>query len=442
MRFTISLLPTLRLIRLLTLGAFFWLPAAFVPGGALAGILFLAILFALCWRDWRTIPSATQLAARRELPPRFSLDVEHKIKLTLGNRSSRSLPITVRDELPDVFALHDELPPGQLPANGEAQFTYSVRPLRRGACAFGDVVLRVSGAAGLVQKQISLPVANSVKVYPNFKGVERYELLAKIDEREELARRPRYLRAPGTDFESLRPYISGEDPRAIDWKATARRGAPIAKNKQVEKGQQVAILLDAGRLMAGRVGKYTKLEHAMNAAVMLSYVAQKRGDALAVASFSNRIESFLPMVRGPALVPRVLESLYPVQVKPVESDYWQVIAEAMTMLKRRSLVILLTDVLDASASAGLINNLARAADRHLVLCVVLTEPKIRQLAEQIPVTVAETYQKAAAADLRRRRRLALEQMRARGIFVLETDPEHLSVQLVKRYLAIRQADLQ
>jgi uncharacterized protein (DUF58 family) len=194
--------------------------------------------------------------------------------------------------------------------------------------------------------------------------------------------------------------------------------------------------------MAGTVGKYAKLEHAMNATVMLSYVAQKRGDALAVASFSNKIESFLPMVRGPALVPRVLESLYPVQVRPVESDYWQVIAEVMNMLKRRSLVVLLTDVLDPSSSSGLINNLARAADRHLVLCVVLTEPKIRELAEQIPATVAETYQKAAAADLRRRRRRALEQMRARGIFVLETDPEHLSVQLVKRYLAIRQADLQ
>jgi uncharacterized protein (DUF58 family) len=194
--------------------------------------------------------------------------------------------------------------------------------------------------------------------------------------------------------------------------------------------------------MAGTIGKYAKLEHAMNAAVMLSYVAEKRGDALAVASFSNQIESFLPTSRGPSLVPRVLESLYPVQVRPVESDYWQVIAEAMHLLRRRSLVILLTDVLDASASNGLINNLARAAARHLVLCVVLSEPKIRAIADQIPQTVAQTYQMAAAADVRRRRRLALEQMRARGIFVLDTDPDHLSIHLVKRYLEIRQADLQ
>lgn len=408
----------------------------------MAGAIFLAILLALCWRDLRTIPAANLLAARRELPPRFAFDIEHKIDLIIGNRSGRPLQLTVRDELPDSFELRGNLPSGDIPAGEAARFTYSILPLKRGAFAFGDVVVRVSGAAGLLQKQISLSAPNNVKVYPNFKTVARYELLAKIDERQELVRKPRHLRAAGTDFESLRPYLPGDDPRGIDWKATARRGVPIAKNRQVERGQQVAILLDAGRLMAGLVGKYTKLEHAMNAAVMLSYVAEKRGDALAVASFSNRIESFLPTARGSSLVPKVLESLYPVQVRPVESDYWQVIAEAMQLLRRRSLVILLTDVLDASASAGLINNLTRAAGRHLVLCVVLSEPKIRALAEQVALTVAQTYQKAAAADLGRRRRLALEQMRARGILVLETDPEHLSVHLVKRYLEIRQADLQ
>ncbi|MGH7816590.1 MAG: hypothetical protein ACREOR_04305, partial [Candidatus Binatia bacterium] len=157
-RSAISLLPTLRLVRLLTLGAFFWLPAAFIPGGALAGVLFLIILLALCWRDLGTIPAAAELGAERALPARFALDVEQKIKLTLSNRSVRSLQLTVRDELPDVFELMSELPPSQIPAGGAAEFSYSVLPLKRGAFAYGNVVLRVSGAAGLVQKQISLPV--------------------------------------------------------------------------------------------------------------------------------------------------------------------------------------------------------------------------------------------------------------------------------------------
>ena len=438
----ISFLPTLRLIRLLVLGAPLWLLALFLPAGWLVGLLYFALLAVLCWRDGRTIPAAAQLSAARRLPPRFALDVEQPITLVLANHFERPVQAAVRDELPDAVESADALPAVVIPPHGEAQLSYTVRPVRRGAHDFGAVVLRARGRSGFVEKQLSLVTPDTIKVYPNFRGADRYQLLAQIDQREETVRKPRPFKAAGTDFESLRPYIAGEDPRNIDWKATARRGAPISRNKQVEKGQQLAVLLDAGRLMAETVGAYSKLEHALNATVMLSYVVQKRGDALAVASFSNKIESFLPTVRGPSLMPRVLESLYAVQVRPVESDYWQAIAQVMTLLSRRSLVVLLTDVLDASASAGLINNLSRAAEKHLVLCVVLSEPAIGEIARMIPGNVEETYRKAAACDQLRRRRLALESMRARGILVLETDPAHLSVQLAQRYLEIRQADLQ
>jgi uncharacterized protein (DUF58 family) len=430
------------LIRLIVAGAPLWLLALVVPGGWRAGAFYLLLLAALCWRDYRALPGAAQLSARRELPARFSLDAEHPVTLVLGNHSPQSVHVTVRDELPQFFDQVAEIPPADVPSGGAARLIYFVRPVKRGAYAFGDILLRVRRDAGLMQKQIAIGGAATVKVYPNFHGADEYRLLARIDQRDEVVRRPRRVSAPGTDFESLRPYIAGEDLRHVDWKATAKRGGLISRNKQVERGQQVAVLLDAGRLMTGTVGEHSKLEHAMKATVMLSYVAQKRGDAMAVASFSNRIESFLPPVRGPALVPRVLESIYAVQARAVESDYWQVIAEAMAMLRRRSLVILLTDVLDAAGSAGLINNLARAAARHLVLCVVLSEPRIGAIADGIPATAEQTYRKAAAADLRRRRRLALEHMRTRGILVLETDPERLSIHLVRRYLEIRQADLQ
>jgi uncharacterized protein (DUF58 family) len=437
-----TLLPTLRLLRLLVLGAPLWLLALLFPAGWLAGWLYLALVIALCWRDTRTIPAAAMLVAERRLPPRFALDVEQSIELAIKNLAARPLQIVARDEAPEIFEVRADWPPVTVPPGGEARLSYTVRPLRRGAYAFGDIVLRVQGELGLIQKQLAFRAADTAKVYPNFRGADQYKLLAQIDRRDEVVRRPRPFKAAGTDFESLRPYISGEDPRNIDWKATARRGAPISRNKQVERGQQLAVLLDAGRLMAETVGKYSRLEHALNAAVMLSYVVQKRGDALAVASFSNKIESFLPTLRGAALMPRVLESLYAVQVRPVESDYWQAIAQVMNLLNRRSLVIVLTDVLDASASTGLINNLARAADRHLVLCVVLSEPAIAAIARAVPATVEETYRKAAACDQLRRRRLALENMRARGILVLETDPAHLSIHLIERYLEIRQANLQ
>ena len=439
---SIALLPTIRLIRLLLLGAPLWLLALLFPGGWLAGLLYFILIVVLSWRDAGAIPPASKLRATRQLPPRFALDVDHSVKLILTNLAAVPIQVSVRDELPDLFEAKTELPETTVPAGGEARLSYDVRPLSRGAHSFGDVILRVRGERGLVQKQIALAVPDTAKVYPNFRGADHYQLLARIDQRDEIVRKPRPFKAAGTDFESLRPYISGEDPRNMDWKATARRGAPVSRNKQVERGQQLAVLLDAGRLMAETIGKYSKLEHALNATVMLSYVVQKRGDALSVASFSNKIESFLPTVRGPALLPRVLESLYAIQVHPVESDYWQAIAQVSMLLNRRSLVILLTDVLDASASAGLINNLSRAAEKHLVLCVVLSEPAIGEIARAVPASVEDTYRKAAACDQLRRRRLALESMRSRGILVLETDPAHLSVHLVKRYLEIRQANLQ
>jgi len=437
-----SFLPTLRFLRLLALGAPLWLLELILPGGWLVGFAYVIFLVALGWRDATALPRPLAIAGRRELPPRLALDTEHSIKLVVSNRATAGIRALVRDELPASFEVLDELPPLEVPPGGEAHLDYAVRPRRRGAHAFGDIVLRLQGERGLVQRQISLAAENTAKVYPNFRGVDRYQLLVKIDQRDEIARRPLRSRAPGTDFESLRPYVSGEDPRHIDWKATARRGALVSRNQQVEKGQQLAVLIDAGRLMAETVGDHSKLEHALNATVMLSYVAQRRGDALAVASFSNRIESFLPSVRGPSLLPRVLESLYAVEARPVESDYWQVIAQVMTLLRRRSLVILLTDILDASASAGLLNNLARAAEKHLVLCVVLAEPRIGEIARSIPANLTEAYRKAAACDQQRRRRLAIESMRAKGILVMETDPAHLSIQLVQRYLEIRQADLQ
>src|SRR5688500_7767404 len=253
----ISLLPTLRLIRLLLLGAPLWLLALLFPGGWLAGLLYFILIVVLSWRDAGAIPPASKLRATRQLPPRFALDVDHSVKLILTNLAAVPIQVSVRDELPDLFEAKTELPETTVPAGGEARLSYDVRPLSRGAHSFGDVILRVRGERGLVQKQIALAVPDAVKVYPNFRGADHYQLLAQVDQRDEVVRKPRPFKAAGTDFESLRHYMSGEDPRNMDWKATARRGAPVSRNKQVERGQQLAVLPDAGCLIAETLGKYS-----------------------------------------------------------------------------------------------------------------------------------------------------------------------------------------
>jgi uncharacterized protein (DUF58 family) len=439
-----SLLPTTRLALLLLYGAPLWGLAALAPGGALLGTAYVVLLIGLCVWDACHLPHASALRVTREVPPRLSLNAVQEITLHVHNTSASWLHLHVHDNLPDAVTLLTPLSPIIVGPQQTAHWRYHVQSVRRGLVTCGDVVLRCTLVPrwGLLQRQLHVPQHDDLKIYPQFLHVHDYALLARIDQRHDVSRRPRRVHGSGTDFESLTPYVPGADVRTIDWKASARRGILISRQMQVEKGQQLAVLVDAGRLMLEHLGHLSRFDHALNATVMLSYVAQQRGDTLAVATFSNRIESFMPPTRGQQIMPRILDSLYRVEPRPLESDYWQAVAEVLGRLRRRSLVIMLTEVLDAAGSAGLMTNLLHASTRHLVLCVVLTDARIAQVADTVPRDLHESYAKAAASQVMLQRHLALEHMRSKGMLVLESPPEHVSVQLVRRYLEIRQGDLQ
>ncbi len=436
------LVPCVRLVLWMAAGSPLWLLALWFPAGWSAGAGYLAALLVVSLVQYGRLPAAERLEVRRILPPRFSLEGVAHCRLTIRNRSPLALEVHLADSFPDALEPLEPFPSGRIEAGGEVELGVDVKARRRGDFRLGDLYLRCLLPRGLVAKQFRLPLAQRVKVYPRALGVDEYRLLARIDERFDPIRRPRLIRGAGMEWESLREYLPGEDLRNVDWKASARRGALISRNLRIEKGQQVAVLIDAGRLMANRIGPYPRLEYAVNAAVMLGFACAQRGDVLSLATFSNRIETFMPATRGKSVMPRLLEAVYKVQSREVESDYWEVVAQIIGRLRKRALVVMLTDVLDAWGSSGLARNLIRAARRHLVLCVVMYEPRTLQLADSVPSSVQEAYLKAAACQLRLDRELALESMRARGIQVLETEPGRLSVQLVRRYLEIRREGLQ
>lgn len=435
------ILPSARGLRLLAWGAPLWFASALLPPLWVLPTAWLLALLALAALDYSRRPQTSQLEVRRVLPTRLAYDEPAWVALEVTNRSRQHLTIAVRDEVPDELAAPVQIFRVVLPPGAQGRVQYQVKPVQRGNASFGNIWLRARGGLEMLQHDLKIAAQEQARVYPAFRGAADYQLLARIAERQE-ARRPRRVKGQGSDYESLRPYVPGDDPRLIDWKSSARRGALISRKPQVEKGQQLALLVDSGRLMQQTICGHPRLEHVLNAAVRLSYVVQKRGDSLALAAFSNRIEAFSPSLRGPHIMPSVLELLAQVEGRPVESDYWQVTAKILGMLTRRSLVVLFTEVLDAAASRGLINNLRRAASRHLVLCVVMSEPGLKEAAEKHPTTEAEAWQVAAACDLLRRRRLALETMRSCGILVLDCYPDQLSHRLIRRYLEIRQADLQ
>jgi uncharacterized protein (DUF58 family) len=435
------MVPTMRLVQLIALGSPLWVLGILFPMGWLAGMFYLVFLVLVCLNDYRSAPDNRAFDVRREYG-RFSLGAVSNIRIVLTSRSYRTLHVAAKDELPLGLERVSRIEPIDIPPRYEYTTSYDVRAVRRGRFKIGGMVLRVGRPGALMERQVTLAVEEHIRVYPRFAKADEYRLLARINQQDEAVRRPRRTRGRGTDFESLSTYNPGDDLRTVDWKISAKRGALISKNLQTEKGQQISVLIDGGRLMAEKIGELSRYEYALNAAVMLSYVGQKRGDSVAVATFSDRIESFVPPVRGAAIMQRVLESLCTVEVRQVESDYWQVVGQVMSRLKRRSLVVMMTDVLDPAGSLGLMTNLTRAASRHLVLCVVLVEPRIAALAESEAKTAHETYVKAAACHMLLQRQLALEKMRNRGILVLESAPEQLTIQLIRRYLEIRKANLQ
>jgi len=436
------MIATTRLVRFIALGSPLWLLSIVFPGaGWVTAATYLVMLAAVCIVDYRSVSDATVVEIERELG-RFSLGIATDVRMRVRNRSKRFLQISARDELPAGLEQIEPIPAMHLAGQSEGESVYQIRALRRGRYRIGNLALRVRRPGAFIERQLRISLPADIRVYPRFSTADEYRLLARISQTDEDVRRPRRVHGRGTDFESLSNYYPGEDLRMVDWKISAKRGHLVTRNLQTERGQQISIMIDAGRLMALKIAEFSRFEHALNAAVMLSYVAQKRGDAMAVSTFSDRVESFVPPTRGTSIMPRVLESLSTVEVKQVESDYWQVVGQVMDKLKRRSLLIMITDVLDAAGSAGLLLNLTRAASRHLVLCVVLTEPRIAEVAESEPRTIDGAYLKAAASHVKLQRQLALDKMRSHGIMTLEATPKQLTIQLIRRYLEIRKANLQ
>jgi uncharacterized protein (DUF58 family) len=304
---------------LIALGAPLWLLPLAVSGGWIAPIAYLGGLVALSARDYFSLPPPTAFEVARQ-GGRLSLDTDGEMRLTLTNRSDQRLHFRLREEAPPGLGCIQDSRAIEIPAHGTGVWTLRLRPARRGRYALGEVVVRIGHRRGMIDKQVRLPASTRLSVYPRFATSDELRLLARINAREHTARRSRRVRGRGTEFESLAAYNRGDDPRSVDWKASAKRGHLVVRNLQTERGQQIAILIDGGRLMAERIGNVARFEHALNATVMLGHIAQKRGDAVAVATFSDRVESFIPPVRGKAIVPTVLDALCSVEVRPVESD--------------------------------------------------------------------------------------------------------------------------
>ena len=443
---TVAFVPTRRLALAVALLAPAWLISR-QPGGIWIAFGATLLIVAVALLDVAMLPAVRDLEVERLLEPTIGVGDDAELHYRIDSRWGRPL----------VIALYDELPPAQLAGGitasehrlaprGSVELVGGVRGLTRGEGALGDVALRVRTPLGLVARTLRFERDDRVLVAPSLAGVRRFRWLAVHQRLAAVGVRSTPKRGEGRTFASLRDYVVGDDPRHIDWKASARRGHPITREYTIEQSQTVYLLVDAGRSMTQLAGAgsradggtFSRFEYALSSALVLADVAGTAGDRVGAMVFDDQLRALVPAQRGRAALQALRAAMVPLQPSLVEPDYSAAFRALAARQRKRALLVLLTDVIDARAARGLLAHLTRGASRHLAVVVALRNDALLA-ATHLPEepTGRSLYTAAAAEELIAERATALQRMRDAGVVVLDVAPDAMAAAVVNQYLELK-----
>jgi len=442
--------PTWRLFVALLLAA---------PIGALGGpFILLAVALAsislvAAAVDWLLAKDGRRVRAERRLATdKLSLGDWNPVELHLENATPRTQTVTLREQPPPNFELDDPriVFVRRLEPRSTQTITYRVRPPRRGDAHFGDLYVHIEGPVRLVRRTFrQANTQHDVRVYPNLRELRRYDLLVRRGLEAQAAGRPVRVAGASTEFERVREYLPDDEFRHINWKATARRGQPLVNQYEAERSQNLVMLLDTGRSMAALAdppaeddespaAALTKLDRALNTALLLAYVASQRGDRVALLAYADEVRAFVPPQRGRRALLNMVDALYNLTAEPVEPDHGRALAFLAQRNLRRSLVVLFTDLADRESSSALAGHVLRVARQHMVVTVTLSDPNLRRPAQRHPTDGRTLYEKMVAQHLLDDRASVLRTLTARGVLSVDTDAESLSPRLIAAYLELKE----
>ncbi len=386
------------------------------------------------------------IAIERQVREVFSIGQPNVVTLTIRSRARRRLHVLVRD---DVFTPADvpDFPlRARVPGRRRVRVRYRVIPRRRGAYRLGDHHVRYSSPLGLWIRQLRLPARHEVRVYPNIQQVRNFELLAR--QNRDGGSRASRRRGGRSEFEALREYQRDDEFRSIDWKATARRHKLIARQYQLERDQSIVFMLDAGRLMTAETSGLPLFDHALNAALMLSTVAARGGDHVGLMAFSDRVLCYLPPKAGQKSARALVQATFDIHPSLCQTNYERAFGQLGPRLRKRSLVIIATQVVDEASATELARYTRALLPRHLPLVVLFRDNDVEQLATALAKPLAgrldrmqTPYTAAAAAELLGRRDRLLRELSRAGALVLDVPAGQLTPRLVNRYLEVKARQL-
>ena len=377
----------------------------------------------------------------RDAPPAFSVGRGGDVSYRWMNSSARRARLLVREVRPNLLGGIQPRRSLIVPPHGEARETVTVRPLRRGRELGGGgpvgFAVDSAGPLGLGRRRGAIALPWDVAVYPPLVTVRLRASVARAQRRHEQGRAPLRRLGEGRLFESLREWVPGDDLRHIDWKATARRGKPMVAQYEVERAQQIVVAIDAGRLMAARLGDRRKLDYAVSAALAIAAIARLAADRVGVVAFAANILARVVPGTGTQHSAQLTDLLSDLEPRFEEADYERAFIEMERTLRRRSLVVLFTDLFDPIASSAVLGAAKLLTTRHLVLVVLMNDAAIAGALRRTPRDAQEAYRAAVAAKLAAERAHAVAALHERGVLVVDVPAAELTVALLDAYVDIK-----
>jgi len=428
------------------------LPAAGALWAAAAGIVIAFVLhwkgmilwdlgiFLLCCIDYGLSFRGKEIEAKRRSPRHLLRKAAQEIEIVLSNWADLPKNIKVRDQTPSGWEAAPVLA-SMVPARSEVVLRYPVTPPERGVYGFGDLDARVEGPLRLIQRPLRVPAAEEIRVLPCLQTLRYADLVAYRRRARHWGLRQIKWREKGRDFESLREYMEGDDPRHIHWKASARLDRPIVQEFQPEKNQIVMIAVDAGRLMGAVSEGKKKLDHALEASAQLAHAALAGGDQVGFLAFSDQILLFIPPQKTHGQLQVILEGTVSLRSTMVEPRYEEAFLWFRSQVRRRSLVVIFTDLMDELASDNLLDAVALLRPRHLPLCMAIRDSEWDDLMSRPPTNATDVYERSVLQETIRQRRKAIGKLQQKGAIAMDLPPSRLSSNAMEHYLDVKRRGL-
>jgi len=374
--------------------------------------------------------------ATRIMAPRFSLGDENHVTLSLANSYPYKVKAGCIDELPEQFQQRDFYRETYIGYLGKATVEYTLRPLTRGEYVFGRLLCYIKTPLALLQRRVVAAEPATVKVYPSYMQLKKYQLMAMSDNHNFGIRKIRRI-GHSLEFEKIKDYVQGDDMRTINWKATARRDTLMVNTYTDARQQQIYSIIDKGRSMKMPFEGMTLLDYAINATLALLNVALLKQDRAGLITFTNKVNDIIPADRRSGQLNHLLEALYKQQTDFKESDYehlWSTIHRRVT---QRSFMLLFTNFETMASLERQLPFLKRLAGRHLVCVVFFENTLLKEIHETHPDSIEGIYIKTIADRFDFEKKQIVKELRRHGVLSILTTPQQLSVDVINKYMELK-----